>query len=53
VLHLDSLVQGAHLVPVYGSCYLPINFLHVWSLDGFEAYHVNKFIDYNANEIAF
>lgn len=53
VLHLDSFVRGAHLVPVYGSRYLPIDFLHVWSLDAFEVYHVNKFIDYNANEIAF
>ena len=53
VLHLDSFVQSTHLVPVYGSRYLPINFLHVWSLDDFEAYHVNKFIHYNANEIDF
>ena len=53
VLHLDSFVRGAHLIPVYGSQYLPINFRHVWSLDVFDAYHVNKFIDYHANEIAF
>ena len=53
VLHLDSFVRGAHLIPVYGSSFLPINFLHVWSLDTFEAFHVNNFIDYHANEIIF
>ena len=38
VLHLDSFIcGGAHLIPVYGSQYLPITFCHVWSLDVFDA----------------
>lgn len=53
VLHVGSFVRGAHLIPVYGSRFLPFNFLHVWSLDMFEAFHVNTFIDYHANEIIF
>jgi len=50
VLHLDTLLRGAHLIPVYGSQKLPIDFHYSYSLDVFEAYYVNKYIDHHANE---
>ncbi len=53
VIHLHSILRGAHLIPVYGQHYLPIGFSHTWSLDAFEAFHVNKYADHHANEIAF
>jgi hypothetical protein len=53
VLHLDSFLCGAHLIPVYGTEMLPVNFDYSDSLDAFSAFYVNKYIDHHANEIAF
>ena len=53
VLHLDAFLRGAHLIPVYGSQKLPIDFHYSYSLDAFEAYYVNKYIDHHANEAVF
>ncbi|KAJ6527460.1 hypothetical protein B0H19DRAFT_969690 [Mycena capillaripes] len=53
ILHLDSLLRGAHLIPVFGSSHIPIGFRFSHSLDAFNAFHVNKYIDHHANEIAF
>ncbi|KAJ2927427.1 hypothetical protein H1R20_g9669, partial [Candolleomyces eurysporus] len=55
VIHIDSILRAAHLLPVYGSQYplIPPDFNHALSLDVFNAYYVNKYIDHHANEIAF
>jgi hypothetical protein len=55
VIHIDSILRAAHLLPLYGSQYplVPPNFDHTRSLDVFNAYYVNKYIDHHANEIAF
>jgi len=53
VLHLDSFLRGAHLIPVYGDEALPADFHYSYSLDAFQAFYVNKFIDHHANEIVF
>ena len=53
VLHLDSFLWGAHLIPVYGKERLPVDFDYNYSLDAFDAFYVNKYIDHHANEIAF
>ncbi|KAF6753796.1 hypothetical protein DFP72DRAFT_813711, partial [Ephemerocybe angulata] len=55
VVHLDSIFRAAHLLPVYGSAcpLIPLDFDHSTSLDRFQAYYVNKYIDHHANEIAF
>ena len=46
VIHLDSFLQGAHLLPVFGrAMHLPVNFHFSYSLDVFEAYFVNKYVD--------
>jgi hypothetical protein len=53
VIHLDCVVRGAHLVPVYGTEFLPRYINYSNSLDLFLAYYVSKYVDHHANEIAF
>ncbi|KAJ7182268.1 hypothetical protein C8R43DRAFT_1083515 [Mycena crocata] len=53
IIHLDTLLRGAHLIPVYGENHIPVGFHYTYSLGAFTAYHVNKYIDHHANEIAF
>ena len=53
VLHLDSFLRGTHLIPKYGMQRLPLDFHFSYSLDAFQAYYVNKYIDHHANEIIF
>ncbi|KAI0077695.1 hypothetical protein K474DRAFT_1642965 [Panus rudis PR-1116 ss-1] len=53
VINLDAVVRGAHLIPVYGKEFLPSDFHFSQSLDSFQAYYVNKFVDYHAYSLAF
>ena len=53
IIHTNTIVRGAHLIGVYGEMFLPRDFSHFDSLVAFQAYYVNKFIDYHANEISF
>ncbi|KIM40548.1 hypothetical protein M413DRAFT_73023, partial [Hebeloma cylindrosporum] len=50
VIHLDSIVRGAHLLPVYGSNPLPEDFDFTLSLDAFCAFFVNSYVDHHAHE---
>lgn len=52
VIHLDAFLRAAHLIPVYGNREIPLNFHFSYSLDSFESFYVNKYIDHHANEIA-
>ncbi|KAJ6561258.1 hypothetical protein B0H10DRAFT_2180547 [Mycena sp. CBHHK59/15] len=49
ILHLDSLLRGAHLSPVFGSAHIPVKFPYYYSLNAFNAFFVNKYIDHHAN----
>ena len=54
IIHLDSIVRGAHLLPKFPSdapVYWEINYMNV--LDVYTLFYVNKFIDHHAFEIAF
>ena len=54
VIHVDSIVRAAHLLPVFnGSAPVPreVNFSH--TLDIFTAFYANKYIDYHAFETVF
>ncbi|KAH9829482.1 uncharacterized protein C8Q71DRAFT_406693 [Rhodofomes roseus] len=53
VIHLDSVLRLAHLIPVYGEDFLPPDFDYQYSLDAFRSFFVSKFADHNAHEIAF
>jgi hypothetical protein len=54
VIHLDSIIRGAHLLPNFPSdapVYRQINYMNV--LDLYTSFYVNKFVDHHAFEIAF
>lgn len=53
ILHLDSVVHTAHLIGVYGEDFLPRDLSLSQSLNIFESYYVNKYIDHHSFEIAF
>jgi hypothetical protein len=53
IVHLDTIMRGAHLIPVYGKSFIPPHFRYYWSLDAFKAFFVNKYADHHANEVAF
>ena len=54
VIHLDSIIRGAHLLPRFPSdapVYREINYMN--ALDLYTSFYVNKFIDHHAFEIVF
>jgi hypothetical protein len=50
IIALDCVARAAHLLPVYGSSFLPEDFHFSDSLDAFLAYFVNPYIDHHSNE---
>ncbi|KAF9455822.1 hypothetical protein BDZ94DRAFT_1356091 [Collybia nuda] len=53
VVHIDCMVRGAHLIPVYGDQFLPRAFNYTDSLTSFHSYYISKYADHHMNEIAF
>lgn len=51
VIHLDCLLRAAHLMPVFGSHAMPDGFCYEWSLDTFQAFYVNQYIDHHTHEL--
>ncbi|KAG0698638.1 hypothetical protein DFH29DRAFT_810061, partial [Suillus ampliporus] len=53
MIHINAIYHTAHLLPIYGTDYIPhnINFCHL--LDAFRTFCVNKFANHHAFEIAF
>lgn len=45
------MLRPAPLIPVYGTAALPSNFKHIHSLDAFEAFYLNKYVDHHAYEL--
>ncbi|KAH7906149.1 hypothetical protein BJ138DRAFT_1016682 [Hygrophoropsis aurantiaca] len=50
VVHLDSIARAAHLLPVYGSAFLPEDLHFSQSLDAFRAFYVNRYSDHHMHE---
>ncbi len=50
VINIDSIAQGAHLLPVYGSSWVPDDFSHHDTLDSFNSFFVNHYIDHHTHE---
>ena len=50
VISLDSIVRACHLMPVFGTTRLPVDFRFSDSLDAFRMYYINRYIDYHAYE---
>jgi hypothetical protein len=54
VIHLDSIVRGAHLLPRFPSTtLLPREINYTQTLDVYRSFYVNKHIDHHAFEIVF
>lgn len=53
VIHLETILRAAHLIPVYGGEYVDEDLEHTDTLFRFDRFYVNKFVDHHANEIAF
>ncbi|KAF9530756.1 hypothetical protein CPB83DRAFT_920826 [Crepidotus variabilis] len=55
VIHLDTILRGAHIIGAAGSDLLPDkrSLTFHMSLDAFKTFYVNKYIDHQAHEIAF
>ena len=53
ILHLNTLVCAAHLISVYGKKSLLKDLAPDQSLDIFQSYYVNKYIDHHSYETAF
>lgn len=50
VIHLDSIARGAHLLPVYGSGFLPEDFHYSFALDAFKFFFVNHYVNHHAHK---
>ena len=50
IIPLDSIIQACHLIGVYGDDLMPQDFHFLYSLDVFESFYVNHFIDYHTHE---
>jgi len=53
VIHLDTIVRAAHLLPVFGAGFVPRTLTFADTLDAFRMFYVNKYADHHAFEIAF
>ena len=50
VIHLDSVVRGVHLIPVYKKQQISRKHTYSMTLNTFRRFYVNKYIDYHAFE---
>ena len=50
IIRTSSIFCACHLMPVFNSNFLPLDFHFSDSLDAFRAYYVNCYIDYHAHE---
>jgi hypothetical protein len=53
ILHLDTIVRAAHLLPIFGHRYVSPTLSFSDTLDGFARFYVNKYADHQSFEIAF
>ena len=51
VIHLETILRGAHLLPCYGEGFLPSELKYSDALDAWDYYFVNQFIDYHAHAL--
>jgi hypothetical protein len=53
IIHLDSIVRAAHLLPVFGPDPVSTTLSFTDTLDTFTRFYVNKFVDHHTFEIVF
>lgn len=52
IIHIDSIVRGAHLLPIFGTQFVPRGLQFHHSLDVFRGFYINRFIDHHSFELA-
>ncbi|EIW78819.1 hypothetical protein CONPUDRAFT_60102, partial [Coniophora puteana RWD-64-598 SS2] len=52
VVHVNSLVRAAHLIPFYGDKFIPEGAKHYDSYNDFAGFYVNRYADHHLFEIA-
>ncbi len=52
IIPLNNVLRATHLIPVYDAEKISNKFSHTQTLDHFDEFYVNKFIDYHAFETA-
>lgn len=53
VIHIDRILRGTHLLPIFGEDFIPHDLHYTQSLDAFKSFYVNKFIDHHSHEVLF
>ena len=53
VIHLDTIIRAAHLLPVFKEKYVSRELSFSDTLNEFQLFYVNKYVDHHAFEIAF
>ncbi|KAG2068111.1 hypothetical protein BDR04DRAFT_1129339 [Suillus decipiens] len=51
VIHIEMVFHAAHLIPIYGSEYIPPSLKFYQSLDTFSLFYVNKYTDHHVFKI--
>ena len=53
VIHVDTIIRAAHLLPIFGEEFVPSNVTCHSSLDDYRGFYINHFIDHHAFELIF
>ncbi|KAG2115732.1 uncharacterized protein F5147DRAFT_743328 [Suillus discolor] len=52
IIHIDSIIRSAHLLPIFGMQFVPRGLQFYDSLDVYRGFYVNRFIDHHAFMLA-
>lgn len=50
IINLTSVIRACHLMPVFGDTYVPVDFSFSDTLDAFNSYYLNTYVDYHSHE---
>ena len=50
VIHVDSIFRAAHLLPIFNADPVPRALNYTQTLDSFQGFYVNKYVDYHTYE---
>ncbi|KAF8324638.1 hypothetical protein F5887DRAFT_1063400 [Amanita rubescens] len=53
LIHIDSVIRGAHLIPVFGQGFVPMDLTYHNSLDRYDTFYVNQFADHNSFDLLY
>jgi hypothetical protein len=53
IIHVDTILRGAHLIGIAGDSVVPDDMEHMDGLNAFKTFFVNKYIDYHAHKMVF